>query len=515
MRSCPEARSTRREHAFTSSTSANPPSAVAHTRSAGADAHRLGDQELNSLFRSLERSGCWRRALTLFLQRAGAPDATEPDPRLATSAIAIAARNAKPLSAVSILRWMERSRSCPPNVVSYTSAIRGLSESGKWRHCRDLLGRMRDRSIEPNKQTYAALLKACERGSSSESLDFASHLLHDIDRRKVEPDIALLTAMVAILGEARNAHAVRQLQNTMCTKRGNIDPKALTALARAHAKCGDLRRALRTLRITRDHKHTPSVHVYTAIMQSLAQHGRLRKAVALYEDMRQQSSVLPSERMYTVIMHVFDRLGRTEEVERLANELLTEHTHLFNVYHLNVLLSALSKDGRWRESFSWIQRAKRLRVMPDRVTHETAMLSLGIAGETSRAEEYISTLEHAGLQLCDYAYVGLIEALWRGGRWRDALQVPTRMRRRGVAETVHTFNATMQACESVRAYDKILELYEDMRKSDIAEDKLTTAMVGIAAKEGANDVEVQQQWSAAASAAAAAVGSILLRFGVF
>jgi hypothetical protein len=54
-----------------------------------------------------------------------------------------------------------------------------------------------------------------------------------------------------------------------------------------------------------------------------------------------------------------------------------------------------------------------------------------------------------------------------------------------------------------------------MRKSDIAEDKLTTAMVGIAAKEGANDVELQQQWSAAASAAAAAVGSILLRFGVF
>lgn len=479
------------------------------------DVLSLSDKELNRLMLSLERDGNWRAAVHLFLQRVHAAEqgggSEMPDTRVATSAIAILSRNCKPRSALAVLHWLENQPTRKPNVCSYTSAIQGLSRAGMWRDCRELLGQMRACGISPNKRTYTALLKACVSGGR-DSLDFASQLLHDMDKERIVPDIPLLTAMVGVLGEAGNASGVKQIEHTMCTKPGRLDPQAQVALVRAHAKCGQLRRALRALRIT---SRNPPVHVYTALMQSLAKRGRLQRAAEVFQNMPDHSSAQPTGRMYTVAMHVFERMGHTAEVERLAREILSEHSSLFNVYHLNVLVSALGKAGRWSDALSWIERAKTMGVRPDRITHETIVLALGIGGEAEKAERYIERLESSSIPLRDYAYVGLIEALWRSGRWRDALDVRVRLRHVRVAESVHTYNALMQACEYARAWDKIIELYEDMTRAGIHPNNTTYALVGAAAERGARDVETHQQWGAAASAAAAAAASLLMRIGVF
>jgi pentatricopeptide repeat protein len=90
-----------------------------------------------------------------------------------------------------------------------------------------------------------------------------------------------------------------------------------------------------------------------------------------------------------------------------------------------------------------------------------------------RALELLSKMRRRGIEPDVITYNGAISACEKGSQWERALELLREMRERGVEPNVVTYSAAISACEKGLQWERALELLSEMRECGVEPDVIT------------------------------------------
>ncbi|CEM15885.1 unnamed protein product [Vitrella brassicaformis CCMP3155] len=318
--------------------------------------------------------------------------------------------------------------------------------------------------IDPMLVAFNAALSAFDRqGRGKEAMEAVKEMWSV----GVKPDMVTYTAAMSACCKAHMPQEVKQLQEWMSAQ------------------------ALK-----------PDVVIYNIMLESATHDNDWVGAASLYEEMKKDPTLEPTELSYLHILTVMDRAERPD----LAIQYLTDYQaafHRMTPAVLNAVLSSLAKSGWLTEAMDIWQRvvggdgetadATTYRLMliacvnarsPDMAEEiwegfQTsqhwaqrdashflyALRAAAIGGDFERAYELMSGMQDHGLQAAISHFEALIQACREAGEWRGALQALRRLSAARMPPTPAMYEDVMAACARVGDWEPLLGIFSEMTKS--------------------------------------------------
>jgi len=163
-----------------------------------------------------------------------------------------------------------------PDVVTYSTLIKGYCKSGDLDKSLDLFRQMREEAkLAPDELLYNSLLDGCTRQNR---LQDASRILQEMLEAKIKPSNYTLSIVTRFLGRARRLDQAFSMVDSLSAEFG----------------------------------FTPNVQVYTCLMQACFDNQQPAKALALHDRVVRQG-VVPDEKLYTALVRGCLHTGETEK----------------------------------------------------------------------------------------------------------------------------------------------------------------------------------------------------------
>jgi pentatricopeptide repeat protein len=492
------------------------------TRSAAAPPSRGDAQELVALGRGPR----WREALARFeALRAHGP---APNVHVTTTVIAIAARHGRADFAAAAHAYLRASR-LAPSAHTYTALARARGGAGDWRGALALLDEMDAAGVAPTAHTAAALLAACARGGAEGAAAAAPlfrRVAAEVPASQVDPHlVATCLALFGRLGDARGAQRV-----WAWAAAAGVPPDAHShsALLAALLRGGDAASAARHFRQLRPRPRSP--HVYAAGMRALAAAGApAAEAVAAFAAMR-AAGVAATPHCYAALLASHSRDGDADAALALLATMRSDGVAAPTAVCIHLAMAACAKAGRVADARALLAtlRAGPPPLRADCVSYSTAILAAAVAGLPAEAEALFEEMVADSIAPNDYTFSALISAHAAAARaaaaqpggaaaaaaaLRSALGCRSRMAAAGVVESVHTWNACIEAADGAREWGRALLLHAAMRRAGVEPNAATRALMAAVGQRGADDVAAAQSRLAAVSAAAAGLAAALIQKG--
>jgi len=180
-----------------------------------------------------------------------------------------------------------------PDVVTYSTIIKGYCKSGDLDKSLDLFRQMRkEANLEPDELMYNSLLDGCTRQNR---LEDASRILQEMLEAKIKPSNYTLSIVTRFLGRARRLDQAFSMVESLSNEFG----------------------------------FKPNVQVYTCLMQACFDNHQPGKALSLHDRVVRQG-IVPDEKMYTALVRGCLHTGETEKaalVVRCAYHLPCQGMH--------------------------------------------------------------------------------------------------------------------------------------------------------------------------------------------
>lgn len=157
------------------------------------------------------------------------------------------------------------------DVLSYTSMLSGLANSGYYQESLALFRKMQSEKIQPDEIMLVNVLSAC---AQTGALDQGKYIHLLIDRFKINFDIVLGTALVDM-----------------------------------YAKCGALHLALQVFEKMRRR----NIFTWNAMIGGLAMHGHGKEAIKLFDQMKSSKVVMPDDVTFIALLCACSHAGLVDE----------------------------------------------------------------------------------------------------------------------------------------------------------------------------------------------------------
>jgi len=163
-----------------------------------------------------------------------------------------------------------------PDVITYSTLIKGYCKSGDLDKSLDLFRQMREEAkLAPDELLYNSLLDGCTRQNR---LEDASRILKEMLEAKIKPSNYTLSIVTRFLGRARRLDQAFSMVESLSAEFG----------------------------------FTPNVQVYTCLMQACFENQQPAKALALHDRVVRQG-IVPDEKLYSVLVRGCLHTGETEK----------------------------------------------------------------------------------------------------------------------------------------------------------------------------------------------------------
>ena len=478
----------------------------------------------------LGKSSRWRDALTRFdtlCERGPAPNV-----HVCTTAISIAARNAHGAAAAKGHAYMRRA-GVAPTTHTYTALVRARGNTGDWRGALALLDDMDASGCVANGHTAAALLAACARGGAdgaTAAVPLFQRIASSLPPSEV--DAHIVSCFITLFGRLGDAAGAQRVWSWAASAGVVADAHTQCAYLTALLRAGAAPAAARHFRSLRA-QAAASTHVTAAGMRALAAVRAPTEEVQAALDALVAAGGAPSPHCYAALLAAHARAGDAAAALRLLEDMRAGKAGAPppTLVCANLALSACANGGEWREADALLRalRAGPPELRPDVVSYSTAMLASAAAGEAALAEQQYEALLADEVAPNDYTFTALISAHGAAARaavtsaggaaaaaasLRAALGCRGRMASAGVAPSVHTFNALIEAADAARDWGAALRVHAAMRVSGVPPNAVTHALMAVVGQRGADDVAAAQTRLAAVSAAAATLAAALIQKGL-
>merc|ERR1719478_1674533 len=180
----------------------------------------------------------------------------------------------------------DMAKSCvSPNLITYSSLIKGYCRMGDVQTSFDILGRMRrEGNVRPDEIMYNSLLDGCAQGNL---VDEGLKLLEEMQREGVKPSNFTLSILVKLMSRSRNLNGAFAIVDDLAQK----------------------------------HRIKPNVHVYTNLIQACISKRALDRAMQTLERMAIERVQLDG-RTYTILVRGCLQGGRPEDAAGLLRAAL-------------------------------------------------------------------------------------------------------------------------------------------------------------------------------------------------
>ncbi|KAJ4732790.1 Pentatricopeptide repeat (PPR) superfamily protein [Rhynchospora pubera] len=358
-------------------------------------------------------------------------DKRAPDPMVFNPLLKGLCRNNRIAEAAAMLFDKMPNLGCPPDLISYTTLIKGYSSAGKTSSATELLQKMigEPGEFKVDAVAFSTVIDGlCKEGSLSKAFD----LFEQMHSLGVLPDTVTYSTLI----------------NGLC-KQGAIE-KALQLLDRMASKGLE-----------------PDIVTYTTLVDGLCKKGLLENPGKLLQYIIYKGNK-PNVVTYTAVI---DALCKNEEIEK-AEELLNDMTSRGvqpNVVTYSTIMDGLCKMKKLENAMHWLDEMVSKGVSPDIVTYNIVMNALCKEGETDKVEELLDDMISRGVQANVVTYATLLVRFCKMKELENAKKCMRQMVSKGISPDVVTWNIFIDAFFTT---DDVMDILINMVLNYGAQDNL-------------------------------------------
>ncbi|KAG0472723.1 hypothetical protein HPP92_014580 [Vanilla planifolia] len=311
------------------------------------------------------------------------------------------------------------------DLLSWTSMICGLANSGNFQDALEYFGRMQIEGIQPDEVLLGTMLSVCAQVGA---LDQGKYVHQLIERHNLKRDIILETALVDM-----------------------------------YAKCGSIDLAMQVFKKMRE----KNLFTWNAIIGGLAIHGHGQLALNLFEEMRREE-VPVDDVTFIGILSACSHSGLVKDGLKVFNAMEEVYKLVPRMEHYGCVVDLLCRVGLVQDALAFIDK---MPVKPNEVLWASLIGACRVHGAMEVADRVSSHMIELNPDSGD-RYVSLSNLYAGIHRWDNALQVRSLMRAKGIKKTpglswieldgvVHQFVA---GDRSHKQNNEIYEMIEEMCK---------------------------------------------------
>ncbi|RZR84676.1 hypothetical protein BHM03_00011546 [Ensete ventricosum] len=327
----------------------------------------------NSLLAALLRRGRTRAASALFDEMLAT--AVRPDVCTFNTLIRGFCLNSMVDEAFRLFNEMPR-HGCAPDVVTYNTLLDGLCRAGKVRIAHNLLNGMRTKSpdLAPNVVSYTTLI----RGYSSKLLpDEAVELFHEMVALGLKPNKITYNTLIQGLCVARRTDLVKGIMEP-----GDDGGKKLTfrpdtctfnTLIAAHCNLGSISDALNVFERMTEMRVKRDSATYSTMIKGLCEKGEFVRAEELVDELLEtevfRKRGIPLLAAYNPIFDYLCQNGKTEKARMVLQQLLDKQATV-DVAAFKTVILGHCKEEQLREGYELLVSMGKRDLVPDAATFQ-------------------------------------------------------------------------------------------------------------------------------------------------
>lgn len=412
-----------------------------------------------------------------------------------------------------------------PNIVTYTSFIKFLGDSGHANEAAELFGIMKE-SHPPDVISFTVLIQIlCE----SNQLDQALGLIQEMPKYNCKPDIFCYNILIDKLGEAGCGELVSKFWSEMRSNGVRPDVVTYSSLVKSLCITEKFDEALYMLEYMEMNTAIKlNTYVYNTIIKSFLDCGRTDEALGLlgrmqirgcgpdlcsfnlfikyYSDLGEgleayvilkemlRRGIEASEGSYRMCVLGLVREGKLREVLELVEKIrnssislgvstwnklimwLGERGRIDEAYMvfmgvrdpdeitMNIVIHMLFNHGRFDKAWEVFNLMKDMKIEPSTVTYNILIHGLGKEGRVREASKLVNQMEddeHLSPDVITYNC--LLDALCKAGEVDNACKLLLDMERRGCTSDLISYNTLINGLIGVGRVDDASRLFEHMR----------------------------------------------------
>ncbi|CAL9214900.1 unnamed protein product [Arabidopsis halleri] len=309
-----------------------------------------------------------------------------------------------------------------PKSVYFTLFTSLCSEKDHINKAQDLLDRMWELGVKPEKSMYGKLIGAwCRVNNVRKARQFFEILV----TKEIIPDLFTYTIMINTycrLNELKQAYALFQDM-----KRRDVKPDVVTytVLLNSNPEL-DMKREMEAFDVK------PDVVLYTIMINRYCQLNDVKKAYALFKDMKRRE-IVPDVVTYTVLLKNNPELDLTREMKAFDVKP--------DVFYYTVLIDWQCKIGDLREAKGIFDQMIESGVDPDAAPYTALIAGCCKMGNLKEAKMIFDLMIESGLKPDFVSYTTLIAGFRRNGFVRKAFTLMKEMLEKGIKPTEASLSA--------------------------------------------------------------------------
>ncbi|ESQ35127.1 hypothetical protein EUTSA_v10007086mg [Eutrema salsugineum] len=271
--------------------------------------------------------------------------------------------------AVDLFNKMIQTGCCSPNLVTYTSLIKGFMDFGMVDEAFSVLSTVQSKGLAPDIVLCNVMIHTFTRLGRFEE---ARNVFTSLKKRKLVADRYTFASMVSSLCLSREFDLLPKIADSIGTE---LDLVTGNSLINCFSKFGHMSYALKVFCIMSNKDLALDCYTYTGFLTALCLGGAsARDAVNMYENIIRRN-IRVDAHFHTAIIDGLVEVGKYSIAIRLFNRCILERYPL-DVVSYTVAIKGLVRAKRIDEACSFLSKMKEDGVMPNRRTYRTIISGL-------------------------------------------------------------------------------------------------------------------------------------------
>ncbi|KAJ9556988.1 hypothetical protein OSB04_011602 [Centaurea solstitialis] len=361
-------------------------------------------------------------------------------------------------TAIALLRLMDE-RGCKPNVITYNTIIDSLCKDEMVDDAFKLFNEMiLLKGILPDVVTYSSLIRGlCNSGR----WDDASKMLREMEDERISPNVVTYTILVDALCKEGMVEDAKAVMNIM-EERGKL-PNLLTYNSLIDGYClrGEMNKAREIFDLMKIRGNVPNIITYNSLLNGCCKKSEIDDALHLFHQITEKG-MKPDAITYNTLLQGLFRVGRCKDALELFNEMRT-HNHVPpTAFTYGIVLEGLCNNHQLDEALSLFRLMGENKLDLDIVAYNILIDGASKCGKLDIAKALFNELSNIGLHPDVRTCTVMIRCFFQKGLVREAKELFQKMEEIGCVPDQVTYNVLLQGLLKNGQHDTIKMLLEEM-----------------------------------------------------
>ncbi|PWA60027.1 tetratricopeptide-like helical domain-containing protein [Artemisia annua] len=359
--------------------------------------------------------------------------------------------------AIQLLRLMVE-RGCKPNVVTYNTIIDSLCKDNMIDDAFKLFKEMVfKKGISPNVITYNCLIDGlCNLGRRDE----ASKMLQEMLDVGISPNVRTFTILVDAFCKDGKVEEAENVIDIMLER--GIVPDIVTYSSVIDGYClrGEMTKAKKTFDSLALRGLVPNIVTYSSLLNGYCKSSKIDEAMYMFHEIAKKG-LEPNVVTYSTMIQGLFAVRRCSDARKLFDEMLAK-CQLPNECTYQILIEGLCYNHQVEEALSMFQLSRDSKLKSNIIVYTILIDGARKCGKPDIAKFLFQELTHKGLQPNVRTYTVMINLFCEKGQLSDAKQLFLEMAESGCPPNNVAYRNLLQGYLRNKHYDDVEMLLHEM-----------------------------------------------------